>query len=161
VPSLDEIARLVAAEVDSIDDVTTRDALRALLVAPEPHQRNWDYGIQGETLECWFVAKEPTSDTALVYSEHGFGPKCPWGLVFLSDNWFGMDSGWFRHLEEAFVESYPAFDLPIWNVVERTPEGPKKLIAESLTGDDAFARQRTLNAKQVKPTHHVVYRGSV
>jgi hypothetical protein len=46
------------------------------------------------------------SDTAIVYCSSGFGPRSPWGLLFLTryPN-MGMDSQWFVSLEDAVRES--------------------------------------------------------
>jgi hypothetical protein len=76
------------------------------LVAPHYHQRDWDYGQQGERYPCWTVAEHPASKTAIVFSDYGFGPRMPWGLVWMTDTWFGMDSGWFETLEAAFRDSF-------------------------------------------------------
>ena len=101
----DEIQQLVEAELLRIHDTRVRDALQALLVSPRCHQRDWDYGQEGERYSCWTVAEHPASETAIVFSDYGFGPSMPWGLVWMKDTWFGMDSGWFETLEEAFRDS--------------------------------------------------------
>lgn len=85
-----------------------RAKLLGYLIPPEQHLRDWEYGASGERYPCWTVAKDLVTDAAIVYSVHGHGASSPWGLVFLSDLCFGMDSGWFLRLEEAFVDSYHA-----------------------------------------------------
>jgi hypothetical protein len=40
-----------------------------------------------------------------VYSDNGFGPEHPWGLVFYSARNFGGDYCWYTALEDAFRES--------------------------------------------------------
>lgn len=100
-----EIQRLVEAQLVHIKDVRVRDALQSILVSPTCHQRDWDYGQEGERYPCWTVAEHLTSETAIVFSDYGFGPRMPWGLVWIRDTWFGMDSGWFETLEEAFRDS--------------------------------------------------------
>jgi hypothetical protein len=150
-----EITSLARHEVESIADPTVRDALSQRLIEPELHLRAWDYGAPGERYPCWTVAKDPPSDSAIVYSVHGHGPSNPWGLVALSDPWFGMDSGWFLRLEDAFLESGIASALPIWDVV--APDGTAVL--NSLSHDEAFARRDALDASLARPIHHVLYRG--
>lgn len=122
--------------------------------SPEQHERNWDYGKAGEKYPCWTVLNDEGFDTAVVYSEHGHGPGNPWGLVSLSDPWFGMDSGWFLRLEDAFVDSHMASSLPIWDLV--SPDGT--IVASSLSLDEAFARRDQVEKVPDKPTHHVLYR---
>ena len=50
---------------------------------------------------------ENWANTGIAYCPEGFGPRDPWGLVFLSGEHMsmGMDSGWFTSLEDAFRES--------------------------------------------------------
>jgi hypothetical protein len=155
--SAEDVAAHVARELAMIEDDEVREALRSRIVTPERHLRNWDYGAPGEQDPCWTVAPDPGSDSAIVYSEHGFGPSHPWGLVFITEPWFGMDSGWFTRLEDAFVDSFLSADLPIWDVVaeggpDRTP------IAASLTFDEAFASRDELAARDPEARCHVVYR---
>ncbi|CAG0933531.1 hypothetical protein TFLX_03094 [Thermoflexales bacterium] len=62
-------------------------------------------GKKGQTYPCWIVLEHKESNTGIAYCDYGFGPKDPWGLVFLSGDSMGMDSGWFSSLEDAFRES--------------------------------------------------------
>jgi hypothetical protein len=55
-------------EASLVSDDLVRDALRAMLIQPELHFRNWDYGEPGERYPCWTVARDEASDTAIVYS---------------------------------------------------------------------------------------------
>ncbi len=153
---LEEVACLVTEEVSAISDQLVREALRLRLQTPSRHLREWDYGAPGEQYECWTVALDRESDTALVYSEHGFGPAHPWGLVSASNLCFGMDSGWFLRLADAFLESSMAAELPVWNVVA---EGRSETMARSLRMDDAFHRQDEFVKNDPVHRYHVVYRG--
>jgi hypothetical protein len=61
------------------------------------------------------------SNTGIVYCESGFGPRAPWGLVWLGDVEnehmpMGMDSQWFSTLLDAYFESFAATELPVWRV---------------------------------------------
>jgi hypothetical protein len=151
-----DVTELVRRELALVRDDVVRDALLAQLLQPEVHLRNWDYGAAEERYPCWTVAKDPACDLAIVYSEHGHGPGSPWGLVSLSNLWFGMDAGWFLHLEDAFVDSSMAADLEIWNVVD--PQGA--VVHASLPFDEAFRRRDQLDASRVRPVHRVVYRNA-
>ncbi|HEY1013064.1 MAG TPA: hypothetical protein VGE07_10205 [Herpetosiphonaceae bacterium] len=100
------IARLVDAELAQIADQRVRLLIQALRVPPTCHMRQWDYGLAGEQYACWTVAVHAPSGSAIVFSDDGFGPQRPWGLVGIDHLWFGMDRGWFATLEEAVRESF-------------------------------------------------------
>jgi hypothetical protein len=103
-----EVAERVAGEVDRIGDENVSRELRKILVEPYAVERPWDYGAPGEAYECWTVAEHRPSNTAIAYCEKGFGPASPWGLVAIAGDYIGMgmDSGWFRTLEDAFRDSF-------------------------------------------------------
>jgi hypothetical protein len=154
----EEVAEIVARELAAIADPVVREALRVRLRPPERHLRDWDYGADGQQFPCWTVVSDPASDTAIVYSQHGFGPESPWGLVPLSRLWFGMDSGWFLRLEDAFVESHLASDLQIWDVVTRNDRQEVQVVASSLAFRPAFAKRDELQERNPESIFHVVYR---
>jgi hypothetical protein len=154
-----EIRSLVERELASITDRVVIEGLRAHLVPPSLHFRNWDYGKPGERYPCWSIASDPSTDTGIVYSEHGFGPRNPWGLVFLSEPFLGEDSGWFTDLVSAFLDSLFAAHLPIWNVVERAPGSPPHIVISDLNCDRAFQERNRLAEKAGGSKFHVVYRG--
>lgn len=149
-----DVATLVREELARIHDETVRMALAGRVTEPVQHSREWDYGRSGESFPCWTIVADPSTDTALVYSRFGFGPQCPWGLVSLSQLWFGMDCGWYVRLEDAFVESHLASALPIWDLV--SPDG--HIVVGSTSLDEAFARRNALDAGLPRPRHHVLYR---
>jgi hypothetical protein len=132
-----EIEALVAAQLGSCSEAQIREAIRALLVPPTAHLREFTYARS--LYECWTVLEHPESDTAIVFSNFGFGPKCPWGLIGLTPPlFFGDDSGWFTSLEDAFCDSWASNELRINNVVEETPEGELNVLATGLTSKEAF-----------------------
>jgi hypothetical protein len=47
----------------------------------------------------------------IVYCEQGFGPRCPWGLIWQDEDLpnMGPDSSWFSSLAEAAAD---ALDMP-------------------------------------------------
>jgi hypothetical protein len=151
---VDRVAELACGEVERIGDSIVREELRARLRTPVLHEREWDYGLPEDRFACWTVVEDESSDTAIVYSEFGFGPHSPWGLVSVSNLSFGMDSGWFRRLEDAFVDSFMACPLPIWDLV--APDGSSVLA--SVTSHEAFAARDRIDAGLVRPRHSVVYR---
>ncbi|HEX6370966.1 MAG TPA: hypothetical protein VF006_18750 [Longimicrobium sp.] len=156
--SANDVAARVRRELAAIADVVVREALRSRIMSPERHLRHWDHGAPGERHPCWTVAADPGSDSAIVYSEHGFGPASPWGIVSLSKPWFGMDSGWFPRLEDAFVDSFLAAELPIRDVVAEGAAGTVRRVASSLPMDEAFAMRDALASRDPQGRYHVVYR---
>jgi len=103
-----EILSLVEAELTRISNPSTVALIRGLLVPPRCEQRPWDYGEPNQTFPCFIVAEHPASNTAFAYCEHGFGPRCPWGLLWRSGEWLnmGMDSSWFTSLEDCVRDSF-------------------------------------------------------
>ncbi|MGO4129465.1 hypothetical protein AB4Z01_34060 [Inquilinus sp. YAF38] len=95
------IQALVAAECARIRDDGTREQLTGYLVTPRRHMLEWDYASEPTAYPAWLVA-----DSGISYCEQGFGPRCPWGLTGLDGGSAGMDSGWFRTLHEAFLDSF-------------------------------------------------------
>ena len=107
------IAELVEQELRRIEDPALDQQLRRLLVTPYPVERAWDYGPADQMFTCWTILEHPESNTGIAYSERGFGPSNPWGLVFLRGEYMsiGMDCGWFASLESAMRGSM-AWDQP-------------------------------------------------
>jgi hypothetical protein len=111
---------MIDGELAEISDNRVVAHIRSLLVEPTVTMRLWDYGREGERYPCWTVLRHLTSNTGIACCEHGFGPRCSWGLVFLEGDdgptSMGMDSGWFTTFLRAFFDSHAAADLPIWRV---------------------------------------------
>ncbi|HEV7693542.1 MAG TPA: hypothetical protein VGO52_22095 [Hyphomonadaceae bacterium] len=109
---------LIAADLSKMPDERVLAHVRKHLVEPRPVLRDWDYGAPGEQFVCWSVFEHPPSNTGIAYCEQGFGPKMPWGLVFLDGPHMsiGMDSGWFRTFLQAYFDSMAVSDLAIWRV---------------------------------------------
>jgi hypothetical protein len=103
-----QVAALVEQEMRSITNPSVIEQLKRWLVTPRKSSRDWDYGEPGTKYDCWIVLEHRDSNTAVAYCERGFGPKKPWGLLFIQGQYqsMGMDSGWFPHLEEAFLDSW-------------------------------------------------------
>ncbi len=107
----DEITDLLRLEVDAIVEPAARQALQLLLIDPIPLRCTWDYGEwepgrEGVTFACWKLARDIRSGLAIVHCEDGFGPKCPYGLVWDQDQTpsTGPDSSWFRTFREAVAD---------------------------------------------------------
>ena len=153
----EEVVSLVRNEIETIVDPVVREALSSRVLEPRSYPRDWDYGAPGERYPCWTIVEDATSDTAIVYSVHGHGPGSPWGLVSISNLWFGMDAGWHLRLEDAFVESHIGSALRIWDLV--SPNGT--VVLSSSTLDEVFAERAKIDAGLAKPVHHARYRSGL
>jgi hypothetical protein len=104
------VAARVDAELARIEDTRLAETLRGYLVPPRRCTLEWDYGPP-DSYPGFVVAEFPESQTGIAFSEHGFGPKNPWVLIFLEWPGFGMDASAFSKLEDAFRSSM-AWDEP-------------------------------------------------
>lgn len=100
------VRSLVASQMALIKDRGTRDALLSCLVEPRLQVLQWPYGGEMESYRCWVIAELTPAGAAIGYSEQGFGPRTPWGLIWLDDANPGQDSGWFTTLHEAYLDSF-------------------------------------------------------
>ena len=101
----EEIAAVVAAELALVSDSALASAIRGFLVEPRLEMRTWDWSREPVALPTWVIAESSRYDYGIVYSERGFGPESPWGLVFSSADNFGADYCWYSSLQLAFEES--------------------------------------------------------
>ncbi len=156
--TMPDIKALVQKQILLIKDPIVKSGLELMLTEPTKHLRDWDYGDKGEQFECWTIAIDNLHDTSIVYSDFGFGPSRPWGLVFTSKPWIGMDSGWFDNLEECFLGTWIANDLPIWCVEKEMESGIRKIIEQDLISDNAFKIRDNLAKEDITGRYHVVSR---
>ncbi len=65
----------------------------------------WDWQKPLKQYPVWVVAESSVYDYGIAYSDYGFGPERPWGLIFLSKNNFDADYCWYDSLKDAYLES--------------------------------------------------------
>src|SRR5690242_1481096 len=97
-----QLMNSIEEELLAIGDLRTVEYIRSCLIEPVAELRDWDYGEEGQQYVCWIVFKRNAGEIA--FCENGFGPKCPWGLLW-SGSSIGQDSGWFATFAEAFFDS--------------------------------------------------------
>lgn len=123
----DAVKRLVERELGPLTDARVIAHVRSLLVEPKVVMRGWDYGEPGQQYPCWAVLDDHNSNTGIAYCESGFGPRCPWGLVWLDaepvNMSMGMDCSWYSTLLDALFESRVLTPVPIWRVFKRDLAG--------------------------------------
>jgi hypothetical protein len=105
-----DIEALVDREISRIQQPDLVAFAKSLRITARLEDRPWDYGTDGQTYPCWVSFEHAASNTAVAYCAEGFGPRCPWGLLWLTEpRNMGMDCQWFVSLEEALRES-PAWE---------------------------------------------------
>ncbi|MBC8050723.1 MAG: hypothetical protein H7X92_11355 [Chitinophagales bacterium] len=135
--SADYLKKLITIELEYVDDDRVLAHVQALLVQPYLEFRDWDYGEPGQQFPCWMVFRDSDSNKGIAYCESGFGPSCPWGLLWLGSQEsrhlsMGMDSSWYSSLLDAYFESFAVTELPIWRIVKnRFSDGEKPISPES------------------------------
>lgn len=149
----------VELELTQVSDARVTAQVHKLLVEPTITMRRWDYGREGEKYPCWTVLRHPSSNTGIAYSEHGFGPRSPWGLVFLegdeSRTSIGMDCSWYTTFLQAFFESAAATDLPIWRVFKTDPHtGQVEPLTEEGEWDATWAQVTSLREADPGSRYH-------
>ena len=102
---VEAIQAIVAGEIEKIADSALASALRSFLISPRMELRSWDWSTDHPEFATWVVAESERYNYGIVYSENGFGPRSPWGLVFSSQTNFGADYCWYTSLESAFLDS--------------------------------------------------------
>jgi hypothetical protein len=134
--------KLLAIEKKCFQNAYALKRFSELEVELEVGRLKWDYG--NEIFDCFIVFKDIHTNTGIVYSEFGFGPKNPWGLIFLSKMNSGMDSGWFNNLFDCFMDTFAAGDLPIWILSKTGPDGNMIVIEKGMTIHQAFSLRERL-----------------
>jgi hypothetical protein len=101
--SKERMSELVQHELDSMSG-SNRIFILEKLISPKQKTLIWEYG-NDEECEAWLFAEMNERNIGLVYCLGGFGAfGSPWGLIFNDSNYFGMDPGWHRTLEELINE---------------------------------------------------------
>jgi hypothetical protein len=141
----DVLKRVVDDELEHLFDARVKAHIRGLLVEPRAVLRNWDYGKPGEQHPCWAILNDSNSNTGIAYCETGFGPRAPWGLVWLEHSEdkpmsMGMDSGWFSTFLDAYFESPAATELPIWRVFKTGSSVTREPITDENSWEPTWKR---------------------
>jgi hypothetical protein len=146
----DAISERIKAELLAFSDPLIKPAIEALLIPPRPVLRGWDYGPPDQKFICWQVMEDPDVGTGIAFCEEGFGPRCPWGLVWLDETGarsnMGMDSGWFTTFLDAFADSFSATRLNIYQVVATLKDGTRTFLTEEAGWDETWEQVMALRA---------------
>jgi len=139
-----EITSLIEQEILRVSDKLATEHIRSLLIPPKPILLNWDYGNLGERYLCWVVLEETHGKRGIAYCKEGFGPSFSWGIVTPEEGTsMGMDSAWFVHFMEAYVESAGS-EIPIWCVTKQDRDNPNEWVTEQAGWDETWAEAKRL-----------------
>lgn len=148
---------MIRAELAQMSDARVVAQVEALLVEPSVTMRGWDYSDERVEYPCWTVFSHPASNTGIAYCEYGFGPRSPWGLVFLEGKMtsIGMDCGWYTTFLEVFFETSAATELAIWRVRKTEADWTKsQWITEEGEWDATWARVMELRESDPESRYH-------
>jgi hypothetical protein len=100
-----EVRLLVESELRKIANADIVQGVRTFLVEPRLEMRAWEWEKPLADFPVWIVAESSRYDYGIAFSDYGFAPDRPWGLVFLSHRGFDADYCWFPTLEDAYNDS--------------------------------------------------------
>lgn len=100
-----EVSVLVESEIRSFADPETAAGIRGFLVGPRVEMRTWGWHQPIRKYPVWIIAESSKYDYGIAFSDYGFAPQNPWGLVFLSHSGFDADYCWYPTLESAYRDS--------------------------------------------------------
>lgn len=96
------IEQLLGHEISRIAEQGLVNHIRTLLIPVGRTDAAWGYGEGDLRYPCWMVAFDAGSNRLIVYSEHGFGPAYPWGVLDRTPTLsMGSDDMWYLSLEDA------------------------------------------------------------
>ena len=101
----DEVSLVVEREMQKITDAGVLQGIRTFLIAPRAEMRMWGWEKTPADFPVWIVAESSRYDYGIAFSDYGFAPEHPWGLVFLSHHDFDADYCWYSTLEDAYKDS--------------------------------------------------------
>jgi hypothetical protein len=101
----EEVRLLVEAELQKIANSSVVEGLQSFLIEPRLEMRGWGWGETPAEYPVWIVAESSRYDYGIGFSDYGFAPEHPWGLVFLSHRGFDADYCWYPTLESGYLDS--------------------------------------------------------
>ena len=100
-----DVSARVESEIRGFADPETAKGIRAFLVRPHVEMRTWGWHKPLREYPVWIIAESSKYDYGIAFSDYGFAPQDPWGLVFLSHSGFDADYCWYSTLENAYRDS--------------------------------------------------------
>src|SRR5260370_39341323 len=96
----DEVRILVETQMRKITSRSLARGLETFLTNPRPEMRVWGWSKKPAEYPVWVIAESSRYDYGIVFSDYGFAPEHPWGLIFLSHSGFDADYCWYPTLED-------------------------------------------------------------
>jgi hypothetical protein len=103
--TVEDIRSLVENQIQNFASPAVVAGIQSFLIAPRLEMRTWDWNKAQATYPIWIVAESSKFDYGIAFSDYGFAPEHPWGLVFSSHSNFDADYCWYSTLEQAYTES--------------------------------------------------------
>jgi len=147
----DTLKDMIGRELASLPDERIVHHIRAHLVEPVAELRGWDYGEPGQQCPCWIVFRHAASSTGIAFCEQGFGPRRPWGLLWVGGEGkplsIGQDSGWYGNFLETYFNSFAVCEIPIWRVFTKDENGQRAPISDEGAWDETWAQVLALRER--------------
>lgn len=150
------LKKMLRDELQTLTDPRVLDNLAQRLCEPRIELFDWSYA--DAQYPCWIVLEDDpaNSDTGIVYCEQGFGPRCPWGLMWLTPEngrrEMGQDSDWYTSFLKAYWESRAPIALPIWRVFELNSN---EALSGEMAWEKAWDMQKELQSRNETSRYYV------
>jgi hypothetical protein len=117
----DWLRRQVEAELSEVSDEAVVERIRQGLCEPEVVSRRYNFSTPPREYPCWIVWKSLRRNKGVAFTEHGFGPRRPWGEIYTQETEAHhrsmlSDDEWHYRFLEVWLDMEPPLDLPIWRV---------------------------------------------
>jgi hypothetical protein len=102
-----KVKEILISEKRNVDPKILLKIWNPFEIEPKALYILWDYEPK-KRIKTWLVYFNQREMIGIVFSQSGFGPKCPWGLVGLDENppHAGMDCSWCYNLPSTIENSF-------------------------------------------------------
>jgi hypothetical protein len=102
----ERISSVLQVAISELTSSRLTSQLKRGLIAPVRERRVFQTDSGDAQGDIWIFFLIPGRDTALAYSEEGYGVSgMPWGLVFQRTDQYGSSGSWYRSLTELLEDS--------------------------------------------------------
>lgn len=104
-PSKEEMQSLIDQQIEAMEPGLKKYAI-SILVPLKKKTLKWEYG-NDEEFPAWEFADfgERNVGGAFCLGGHGASGDT-WGLIFINDDYFGMDAGWYSSIQEMLMDGW-------------------------------------------------------
>ncbi len=99
------MGEIIESELSSME-LGAKKYFMSKLIPLEKKYLKWEYG-NDEEFPAWVVADLRDRDVGIAYCCGGHGASGDrWGIIFLHDNYFGMDVAWYSSLNDLIKDGW-------------------------------------------------------